>query len=98
MLTLARHRRRIGAAWKVSRKLDALLPGGVASMTGAGLLRVLRAHGCVVIRRRGSHVRVRCGTCVTTVPVHAGEDLDPGLLARIRRDLAPCLGKGWLDR
>jgi hypothetical protein len=29
-------------------------------------------------------------------PSNAGEDIGPGLLRRIERDLAPCLGKGWL--
>jgi predicted RNA binding protein YcfA (HicA-like mRNA interferase family) len=67
-------------------------------MTGATLLRMLREHGCVELRRRGSHVRVRCGECMTTVPVHSGEDLGPGLLRPIERDLEPCLGKGWLGR
>jgi len=67
-------------------------------MTGAALLRILRKHGCVEVRRRGSHVRVRCGESATTVPVHAGEDLGPGLLRAIERDLEACLGKGWLGR
>lgn len=67
-------------------------------MTGSQLLRVLRALGCTEVRRRGSHVRVRCSECYTTVPVHAGEDLGPGLLRAIERDLEPCLGKGWLER
>jgi hypothetical protein len=49
-------------------------------------------------RRRGSHLRIECGRCVTTVPVHAGEDNGPGLLRRFERDLEPCLGKGWLKR
>jgi predicted RNA binding protein YcfA (HicA-like mRNA interferase family) len=62
------------------------------------LVRLLRRLGCVEIRQRGSHVRVRCGRCFTTVPVHAGEDLGPGLLRAIERDLEPCLGKGWLQR
>jgi len=35
---------------------------------------------------------------VTTVPVHTGEDIGPGLLRRIERDLEPCLGKGWLKK
>ena len=39
-----------------------------------------------------------CGRCQTTVPVHAGEDIGPGLLASIVRDLEPCLGKRWLKR
>jgi predicted RNA binding protein YcfA (HicA-like mRNA interferase family) len=38
------------------------------------------------------------GGCVTTVPVHAGDDIGPGLLRRIERDLEPCLGKGWLKK
>jgi hypothetical protein len=33
--------------------------------------------------------------CVTTVPVHAGEDIGPRLLRRNERDLESCLGKGW---
>jgi len=65
-------------------------------MTGSALLRILRRRGCVEVRRRGSHVRVRCGNCVTTVPVHAGEDLGVGLLKVIERDLEECLGKGCL--
>ena len=68
-------------------------------MTGSDVVRQLvRDHGCEKRRKRGSHVRVRCGQCFTTVPVHAGEDLGPGLLAQIRRDLDPCLGKGWMER
>lgn len=65
-------------------------------MTGGRLLRLLRKLGCEEVRRRGSHVRVRCRDCQTTVPVHAGEDLPPGTLRAIERDLEPCLGKGWM--
>lgn len=66
-------------------------------MTARQLLRILRRKDCIEVRRRGSHVRVRCGKCVTTVPDHAGEDLGIGLLNQIRRDLEPCLGEGWLS-
>jgi hypothetical protein len=45
-----------------------------------------------------SHLRIECGRCVTTVPVHACEDIGPGLLRRIERDVEPCLGKGWLKK
>jgi predicted RNA binding protein YcfA (HicA-like mRNA interferase family) len=62
------------------------------------LLKVLRRLGAVEVRRRGSHVRVRCRDCSTTVVVHGGEDLGPGLLRSIERDLEPALGKGWLRR
>lgn len=65
-------------------------------MTGSDILRRLRKLGCVEVRRKGSHVRVECGRCATTVPVHAGKDLPPGTLRAIERDLEPCLGKGWL--
>ncbi|MBI3770405.1 MAG: type II toxin-antitoxin system HicA family toxin [Deltaproteobacteria bacterium] len=67
-------------------------------VTGRRLLAMLRRLGCEVVRQQGSHVRVRCGRCVTTVPVHAGEDLGPGLVRAIERDLELCLGKGWLGR
>ena len=61
------------------------------------VLRQLWGVGCREVRKRGSHVRVECGKCTTTVPVHAGQDLPPGARA-IERDLAPCLGKGWLKQ
>jgi len=60
------------------------------------LLKLLRKHNCVEIRQRGSHIRIRCDKCHTTVPFHAGEDLGIGLLKAIEKDLEPCLGKGWL--
>jgi predicted RNA binding protein YcfA (HicA-like mRNA interferase family) len=33
---------------------------------------------------------------MAVVPVHGGEDLAPGTLRAIERQLEPCLGKGWL--
>lgn len=65
-------------------------------MTSRELLKILKAHGCVEVRQKGSHIRMRCGKCSTTVPTHKGEDLGTGLLKAIERDLAPCLGEGWL--
>ncbi|MDQ3071473.1 MAG: type II toxin-antitoxin system HicA family toxin [Acidobacteriota bacterium] len=65
-------------------------------ITGRELLRLLHRVGCKEVRQRGSHVRVRCGDCSTTVPVHAGETLPPGTLRQIERDLEPCLGSRWL--
>ena len=50
------------------------------------------------VRQVGSHVRMQCGKCPTTVPVHAGEDLKKGTLSGIEQDLEPCLGKDWLKR
>lgn len=68
-------------------------------MTGKELLRLLvKKHGCVVLRVKGSHHQVQCGKCHTTVPVHAGEDIGEGLMAAIGRDLEPCLGKRWWKR
>jgi len=41
----------------------------------------------VVVRVRGSHHRLRHPDGrVTTVPVHAGETIGPGLLSQILRD------------
>lgn len=67
-------------------------------MTASALLKVLRSLGAEEVRQRGSHRRIKAGACYTTIPVHAGEDLGPGLLRAIERDLEPCLGKGWLRR
>ncbi|MPZ17653.1 MAG: addiction module toxin, HicA family [Luteitalea sp.] len=64
--------------------------------TGTDLVRHLVSLGCRKVRQKGSHLRVACGPCVTTVAVHAGETLPPGTLRQIVRDLAPCLGKDWL--
>jgi predicted RNA binding protein YcfA (HicA-like mRNA interferase family) len=60
------------------------------------LRRILKRKGCVEVRQVGSHLRVQCGKCFSTIPVHAGEDLGKGLLRAIERDLEPCLGKNWL--
>ena len=69
-----------------------------AYVTGKAILKILRTKRCQEVRQSGSHVRVECGKCVTTVPVHSGEDLGKGLLRAIERDLEPCLGRGWLRR
>lgn len=60
------------------------------------LLKILKEHGCEEVRQKGSHIRIRSGECFTTVPIHPGEDLGIGLLKQIEKDLAPCLGQGWL--
>lgn len=49
-------------------------------MTARELRRILRSLGCVEVRQKGSHLLVRCGTCTTIVPVHAGDSIGPGLL------------------
>ena len=65
-------------------------------MTSRELRSLLKQSGCVEVRQKGSHLRVECGRCVTTIPVHRGEKIRPGTLRQIERDLAPCLGKDWL--
>jgi predicted RNA binding protein YcfA (HicA-like mRNA interferase family) len=70
----------------------------LVKMKARELRRILKSQGCTEVRQKGSHLRIECGSCATTVPVHSGEDLGPGLLRRIERDLEPCLGKGWLKK
>ncbi|MCK5796206.1 MAG: type II toxin-antitoxin system HicA family toxin [Deltaproteobacteria bacterium] len=72
------------------------MAGKYPVLTGRKLLRILRKHGCVVLRQKGSHVLVQCEAYSTIIPVHAREELGRGLLRAIERDLEPCLGKGWL--
>ena len=56
-------------------------------VTGKQLIRALRRFGFDVVRTQGSHHRLRhADGRVTTVPVHAGETIGPGLLAQILRD------------
>ncbi len=55
--------------------------------TAKVLLSALARAGFEVVRVRGSHhfVKHRDGRS-TVVPVHAGEDLGPGILSKILRD------------
>ncbi len=56
-------------------------------LKGSEVVRALERAGFHVVRQRGSHVRLKHpdGRAVT-VPVHAGEDLDRGLLKKILQD------------
>ena len=55
--------------------------------TGKKLIATLGVKGLAVVRVKGSHhfLRHPDGRC-TVVPVHAGETIGPGLLAKILRD------------
>ena len=57
------------------------------SVTGLRLIKALRKEGFDVVRIRGSHrfLQHSDGRC-TVVPVHAGETLGRGLLAKILKD------------
>jgi predicted RNA binding protein YcfA (HicA-like mRNA interferase family) len=56
-------------------------------ITGKELIRALKKAGFAVIRTQGSHHRLRhADGRVTTVPVHSGENIGPGLLGQILRD------------
>ena len=65
-------------------------------VTAKELRRILRSFGCVESRQRGSHLRIECGRCVTTVPVHAGEDIRarPAAPYRARLEAVPRKGMG----
>ena len=57
-------------------------------LKGKELIRALEKLGFEVIRSRGSHFFLRHPDGrVTTVPVHSGEILGPGLLRSILRDV-----------
>jgi predicted RNA binding protein YcfA (HicA-like mRNA interferase family) len=57
-------------------------------LKGKELVRVLGKIGFQVARTRGSHVFLRHQDGrVTTVPIHSGETLGPGLLRSILRDV-----------
>ena len=51
------------------------------------IIRSLQRHGFMVIRQKGSHVRLRHNDGrVTSVPNHPGQDIGKGLLRKILRD------------
>jgi predicted RNA binding protein YcfA (HicA-like mRNA interferase family) len=57
-------------------------------LKGKELVRLLQKQGFDVVRTRGSHFFLRHGDGrVTTVPVHSGETLGPGLLRSILHDV-----------
>lgn len=57
-------------------------------LKGKELVRLLEKLGFEIVRTRGSHLFLRhADGRVTTVPVHAGETIGPGLLRSILRDV-----------
>lgn len=57
------------------------------ALTGKQLIRALNRFGFEVVRTRGSHRFLRhADGRSTVVPVHSGETIGPGLLAKILRD------------
>jgi predicted RNA binding protein YcfA (HicA-like mRNA interferase family) len=57
------------------------------SCTGKELITALRKAGFEVLRVKGSHHFLRhMDGRTTVVPVHSGETIGPGLLAKIMRD------------
>ena len=57
-------------------------------LTGWEIITALKKADFEVVRVKGSHHRLRhADGRVTTVPVHAGETIGPGLMASILRDV-----------
>jgi predicted RNA binding protein YcfA (HicA-like mRNA interferase family) len=57
-------------------------------LKGKEVVRALERSGFRIVRVRGSHVFVKHNDGrVTTVPVHSGETIGPGLLRSILRDI-----------
>ena len=57
-------------------------------VTGEKVVKGLLKAGFEIIRQRGSHVYIRHKDGrATVVPVHKGEDLGPGILRKITRDV-----------
>jgi predicted RNA binding protein YcfA (HicA-like mRNA interferase family) len=65
------------------------MSGKLPSLTGPQLIRVLERAGFVVVRVRSSHHSLRHPDGRTTmVPVHAGETIGRGLLAKVLHEAA----------
>lgn len=70
----------------------------MGNVTAREVIRLVESKGGTVVRQKGSHVRVRAGICFAIVPDHGARDVPVGTLRAIERQLAPCLGAGWLGR
>ena len=58
------------------------------------MLRRLKAAGCVELRQKGSHVRVRCGDCETTVQKNS-QEIPKGTMRAIIKQVRDCIGEEW---
>jgi predicted RNA binding protein YcfA (HicA-like mRNA interferase family) len=59
-----------------------------SAVTGKRLIAALKRAGFLIQREKGSHHFLRHPDGRTTVvPVHSGESLGPGLLAKVLRDV-----------
>ncbi|MFH7243505.1 MAG: type II toxin-antitoxin system HicA family toxin [Spirulina sp.] len=57
------------------------------NVTAPELIAALEKIGFLVVRQKGSHVRMKHEDGrVVTIPVHAGKDVGKGLLLKILRD------------
>ena len=58
------------------------------TLTGKGIVSLLKKTGFIVERQRGNHVFLKHEDGrATVVPVHSGEAIGPGLLSKILRDV-----------
>ncbi|MCA9998685.1 MAG: type II toxin-antitoxin system HicA family toxin [Anaerolineales bacterium] len=57
------------------------------SLNGRQIITALQNGGFVIVRQKGSHVRLQHPDGrVVTVPLHPGQDVGRGLLRKILRD------------
>jgi len=58
------------------------------SLTGKDIISILKKLGFEIKRQKGSHVFLQHPDGrATVVPIHYGETIGPGLMAKILRDL-----------
>lgn len=68
-------------------------------LKGKELIRILKRLDFEVVRTRGSHFLLRHPDGrTTTVPVHSGESIGPGLLRAILRDIQLSVDEILKDR
>lgn len=63
--------------------------GNIPVLKPQEVLRILEALGFIIVRQKGSHIQLRHEDGrATTVPMHKGRDLAPGLLRKIASDVS----------
>lgn len=60
---------------------------GTMPISGKNLIREFEKAGWVIDRQKGSHVTLKKGQKVATIPVHGNRDLGKGLEKKLRKIL-----------
>jgi predicted RNA binding protein YcfA (HicA-like mRNA interferase family) len=80
---------------QLNNMIEAMIAEILVETNAKDIRRLLRKYDCVELRQNGSHLQVKCGQCISTIPVHGSDDIRTGTLKSIEKSLGICLGPDW---